>query len=243
MSWLVQPEHFPGHQALWPRVVERFAELRPTPQILARVDAIAERFRPRMVGVHLRRGDFVHARPDVVSNADAALTLIDAHLDRMSDAGVFLATDDGAKAGGLTGDHTEGVRERLRRRYGARLVTTTPRSLDRDVPEAIEDALVDLWLLRRADAIVGTRGSSFSELGAFGRDVPYDKAEGVHPFLSRLEAFARRTGAYPLIMMTARRRLGREPHSFHEAWRSARTTPLAQAFVRAIRFFRPGWRP
>lgn len=242
MDWLVRPADFAGHDAWWPRVRERFAELRPAAPIRARVEAIAGDFRARMIGVHLRRGDFILARPDVVSNADAALAKVDAHLDAMPDAGIFLATDDGAVTG-VSGDPTEGVRERLRRRYGARLVTTTPRSLDRGVPEAIEDALVDLWLLRKSDAIVGTYGSSFSELAAFGRDVPYDVARGVHPILSRLEAFARRTRTHALIFAAARRRLGREPTSFHEAWHTVRATRLAGLIVRAIRLVRPGWRP
>ena len=52
------------------------------------------------------------------------------------------------------------------------VVTPKPRSLDRHTPEAIEDALIDLWLLRSTDFFVGTVGSSFSEMAMFGRAVP-----------------------------------------------------------------------
>lgn len=66
----------------------------------------------------------------------------------------------------------EGVRAAFSRRYGARVVYTTPRSLDRREPAAIEDALVDLWLLRDTGFLVGSASSSVSEMAAFGRNVP-----------------------------------------------------------------------
>jgi hypothetical protein len=58
-------------------------------------------------------------------------------------------------------------------RYGPRVVATVPRTLDREAPAAIQDAVVDLWLLRATQLLVGTRGSSFSGLALFGREVPH----------------------------------------------------------------------
>jgi len=52
-------------------------------------------------------------------------------------------------------------------------VQTAPSTYDRSDPVAIEDALVDLRLLRSTTALVGSDYSGFSELAVFGREVPY----------------------------------------------------------------------
>lgn len=150
------------------------AALRPVPSIQARIDAFtAAHFRTPMVGLHIRRGDFGTARSDGGLNINAVLSATRALLRRLPEAGVFIATDDGA-IDPVTGTATprEDVVERIARALDVPVVTTTPRSLDRRDPVAIEDALVDLWLLRQTSALVGTPHSSFSELGVFGRDVP-----------------------------------------------------------------------
>ena len=213
----------------------------PTPAIRERVEAFTrEHFRDAMIGVHLRRGDFHFARPDVSANTDAALRVIDDHLTRLPDASIFLATDDGATSG-PRGEvvRNEGVHARLQRRYGDRVVSTTPRSLDRNDPIAIEDALVDLLLLRRTDAIVGTTASSFSELAAFGRDVPLDLAAGANPRFQQRERIVRRLGLYPLLVRLARLRLGRAPNNFFEAWHAVRYSPLGERIINAIRPYLP----
>jgi hypothetical protein len=107
---------------------------------------------------------------------------VDAYLAQCPDAGVLLCTDDGA-----LNQHsgkalpTEGVRAKFMHRYGERLVYTTPRSLDRREPAAIQDAVVDLWLLRRTDYFVGTVGSSFSGVAVLGRSVPVSLCQLQHP--------------------------------------------------------------
>ena len=52
------------------------------------------------------------------------------------------------------------------------MVSIAPRSLDRGRSEAVQDALIDLLLLRQTQAIVGTADSSFSEMAMFGRSIP-----------------------------------------------------------------------
>lgn len=243
MSWLVRPDLYPAHEALWPNVSKRFDALVPRPWITQRADDFArQHFRTRMVGVHLRRGDFHLARPDVVANTEAAMTLVHHHLERWPDAGIFLATDDSALAGYM-GTQTEGVREILRKRFGDRVVHTVPRSLDRTSPQAIEDALVDLFLLRRTHALVGTASSSFSQLAAFGRDVPLEMAEGGTRRVLRLEHLARRLGLYRPIMALAGWRLGRKPERFFDAWLAVRYSPMGDRLMRVIRLVVPTWRP
>lgn len=54
----------------------------------------------------------------------------------------------------------------FRRRYGARLVLYPKRSVRRHDVEAIQDALVDIYLLQRCTAFVGTMYSSFTDLAS-----------------------------------------------------------------------------
>jgi len=71
----------------------------------------------------------------------------------------FLATDDPE------------VEMRLRNRYGEKLVTYTKRALDRSLPEAIEDALVDILLLAQGTEILGSYKSSFGSIASLFRQV------------------------------------------------------------------------
>lgn len=242
MSWLVRPDLYPGHDRIWPKVVKWFDSLAPQPRITQRVQEFVDRYyRPCMLGVHLRRGDFHMWRPDVVANTDATIRAVQEHLTRWPEAGIFLATDDSAPAGYL-GAPTEGVRELLLHQFGDRIVSAQPGSLDRTDPAAIEDALVDLLLLRRTQAVVGTASSSFSELAAFGRDVPFTTTEGGVERVLRLEQLARRLGLYRSIMTLARRRLGREPERFYVAWLAVRDSPVGKRLIRLFRVVLPNGR-
>lgn len=180
---LLMPQQFPAHQLLRCRMGELLAIMQPTDAIMARGEAFqTEAFRTRMIGVHLRRGDFRVFEPIMADNTATAMRAVDAYLAQAPDAGILLCTDDGAlnQYSGKTLP-TEGVRTRFVQRYGERVVTTTPRSLDRREPIAIHDALVDLWLLRQTDYFVGTVGSSFSGMAFLGRSVPVTMCQLQHP--------------------------------------------------------------
>jgi hypothetical protein len=102
-----------------------------------------------------------------------AFRAIDRFLEYDPLAGILLCTDDGAvdpKIGKPT--TAEGVHARFVERYGKRVVWSSPRSLDRQTLEAVQDALVDLWLLRSTNYFVGTYRSSFSEMAVVGRSIP-----------------------------------------------------------------------
>ncbi len=173
-TWLIQPGRYIGHAGLRGRCLELMSELKPVGHIQEKISTFQRTFfRPAMIGMHLRRGDFTRQRPDITANTQKALQSVDRYMASCPTAGIFLSTDDGA-LDPLTGQtRLEGVSQQCRHRYGDRLVQTTPRTLDRRAPEAIEDALVDLWLLRQTTCFVGTRASSFSELAVFGREIPY----------------------------------------------------------------------
>lgn len=182
-SCLLNAERFPAHVQLWPRFLEQLALLQPTGDIQARIDEFERAaFRPVMIGVHLRRGDFHSAFPDAAANTRCAMAAVDGYLRRNPDAGILLCSDDGA-INQRTGKPqlVEGIEAKFRRRYGDRVVATQPRSLDRREPAAIQDAVVDLWLLRRTDCFVGTVTSSFSEFVSWGRSAPVTRCQPARP--------------------------------------------------------------
>ncbi len=210
-TWLIRPGQFAGHDRLAARCRELFAELQPIPSIRQTVERFRQEcFRPTMIGVHLRRGDLLRQRPDVAANSDQALAAVDHYLAEFPDAGILLCTDDGSVEPGTGRTSREGVRERFCARYGTNVVWTTPRSLDRGTPAAIQDALVDLWLLRHSDCFVGSEGSSFSELALYGRTLPHVLVAGATPHYQRLERLARWTGVDAALRAHGRRQMGKD---------------------------------
>lgn len=182
-NWLLAPARFPAHQPLMRRCAELLQEMQPVAEIQARVAAFqASSFRSHMIGVHLRRADMHFLYPTSAANTRPAMAAVDAYLAQHPEAGILLCTDDGAiHQGTERAAPTEGVQARFRAQYGDRVVFTAPRSLDRRDPVAIQDAVVDLWLLRQTDCFVGTARSSFSEFAVFGRAVPNTMCQSQHP--------------------------------------------------------------
>lgn len=221
--------------------------LRPRQVVMERVEqCVARHFRPTMIGVHLRRGDLLVQRPDVWAEPERMIATVWEQLRRHPQAGVFLATDDGAPDPyNGTESCPEGLVARFGQEFGPRFVTTSPGSLDRRRPEAIQDALVDLLLLRRTDLVVGTEASSFSELAAFGRGVPLVTCRGRDP-----GPWCRRfTLMQPLLLAAGVLRYGRlvpfpvlRAHlrvRWQKSWREALRNPAVWAiWVRASRHAR-----
>ena len=82
-SWLIFPDLFPAHRVLAARCGKLLGQLEPQPAIAERVTAFrARHFRPLMVGVHARRGDFVRHRPDRAGNTAEMLVTVDRLLRR-----------------------------------------------------------------------------------------------------------------------------------------------------------------
>lgn len=195
------------HAKVIAQAVIELDRLRPLERIRQRVEQFAaQHFGLQTIGVHVRRGDFPAQRPDATPDLERIIRAIRSLLRSMPDAAVFVATDDGA-VNPYTGEATgqEGVVERLRVEFGDRIVTAEPSTLDRRDPKAIEDALVDLLLLRRTQAVVGSAASSFSELAVFGRSVPVIYCAGAN----RMKWLWRLTLVEPLVIVWGVLRFGR----------------------------------
>jgi hypothetical protein len=137
-----------------------FLELEPVRYVSSIVNAIQSTFfTENMLGVHIRRGDFLELmryNGTCITAVEDYIRCIDQHLEVGPFDRLYLATDD------------TDVRVRLRQRYGTQLcVSFEPRSLDRSTVEAIQDALIDLLLLSRSRYLIGTKRSSFSRVASW----------------------------------------------------------------------------
>ncbi len=228
-GWLIQPARFARHRALETRCAEWMQMLQPVKALAARLAEFQEKFfRSRMIGAHLRRGDMRVVRPDTTDNLALALRQVDAWLEQAPDAGILLCTDDGARDP-YTGHSVpaENIRAQFKQRYGARVVHTEPSSLDRRAPQAIQDALVDLWLLRATDFFVGTEGSSFSQLAVFGRTIPYALTGASTPLYQKRARWLKRVGLYERLAQMGRREFGKQvPYTY-----------LSARYLRRLRIF------
>lgn len=254
-GWLLDPGRHPGHAALLAAARGLMGELRPLPALQAAVDDFArQNFRERMIGVHLRRGDMMRLRPDVVGNIQPAMAAVERFLRRYPEAGIFLCTDDGAPTPEGDGTRDTGVREQFRQRYGERVVWTTPQSHDRRSAAAIQEALVDLWLLRRTDCFVGTEESSFSEFAVFGREhCPTCMVRGHSDAYHHWERLARLSGLHALLRRLGRRKYGHEVpftvafrYYFRQAprdWLKARLRSACPAALPVLKRLRTGRKP
>ena len=143
------------------RTPDARSALIPHPALVAQVDAVAAQWPQRVVGVHVRRGDFVtHANQAVpLRRYITALNQVLADA-RLSDAAIFLASDG-----------SDDELRLLLDTYGERIVRR-PAS-PRTSVEGVRSALVDLLLLSRTDYLVLTPRSTFGEMAAFLGDVPF----------------------------------------------------------------------
>jgi hypothetical protein len=262
-GWLVDVREPSTQPELSARCAQLLARLDPLASLSARMAEFRrQHFRPTMIGVHLRRGDFLRHRPDTVGNTEAALAAVERFLVTAPDAGILLCTDDGAADPRTREASREGVREIMRARFGDRVVFTSPRSLDRGTPEGVQDALVDLWLLRSTQMVVGTRASSYSALAAFGRGVPLVMAAGPTPAYRSIERLVRVTGvdwlvrhlltthndgdalfwdAWRRFTLPVRQWSGRRKRRRRQsrAWRKARWASLRRRWGAMLGFTRP----
>ena len=164
------------------RCVEWFSLFRPSQPLAARIEQFRRHhFRPTMIGVHLRRGDFLRVHPRCAANDAEAIRQIEAHLAADPAAGILLVTDDGVLDPVTREARSSGVRERFLDRYGDRVVIPPCHSVDRATVTAAEDAVTDLWLLRHVDRFIGTEGSTYSAMASLGRGIPATMCVGQAP--------------------------------------------------------------
>ena len=128
-------------------VVEPLAEI---------IRGYTDRFE-RTIGVHIRRTDNKKAKKH--SPTSLFIANMEQEIAASDDTTFFLATD------------SPEVEDELRGIFGERIITHNKRSRDRNDPDAIKDALVDLYCLAGCRRIYGSFWSSFTETAAAINDV------------------------------------------------------------------------
>lgn len=137
---------------------------RPVPALAERIAAGAEDRRAR-IGVHIRRTDHVLARQH--SQTGDFLSRMQAEIDAAPGAGFFLSTDDPE------------VEAELLAAFPGRIRVNTRRSLDRNDPIAIEDAVVDLFSLATTRRMLGCYQSIFSRTASDLGPIPLEVIRSV----------------------------------------------------------------
>jgi len=209
VDWLIAPQLYKSHQELWNPCLEKINELEPIPALKSCIQGfVNEKFLPKMIGVHIRRGDFVTSRPEAAGNTKEVLKALDSIVEEHPSAGILLCTDDGASTPSGTTLKPEGIVTIFQERYGSKIRTPRTRSLDRNSLEAIQDALVTLMLLRKTDIFIGTEGSTFSHLSSIGRNIPFRFIEGGLPDYRNFIFKMKLSGLYYIIKLFSRIQFG-----------------------------------
>lgn len=167
----------PGHPAagktieqLYRELVRRHLRLQPT--VAAHIDALASSVLPEgpRIAVHMRGSDKLLEDAKIGETIDRAPARIDAMLERLPGAAIFLLTDD------------EHLLARFRERYGDRVRTTdVARSSDRkgvhtrrehDPRRLGMEVLADTYLAARCDEFLGLGSSNLSCMVQYLKDWP-----------------------------------------------------------------------
>jgi hypothetical protein len=120
----------------------------PVRDLRHELDRVTRAFDSATLGIHIRRRDFPEGRE---SPTEGFMTWMKAELRQNPATRFFLATDS------LAEERT------LAEAFPGRLITR-PKNYDRNRPEGVRDALIDLYALARTRRIAGTHSSSFSEV-------------------------------------------------------------------------------
>jgi len=161
-----------------------YLSLRPTREVLGLADDLTRDFAPRVavdnpghaeitaasdapitIGVHCRQTDNSKSFYEGLIPAASYHAHIDRAIERFPRAQLFVAAD------------TAAARERIRQRYGARLLPhaseADPSLAERYTLAGQKAALADMIALSRTSLLIGTHFSSFTYVSAILGDVPF----------------------------------------------------------------------
>ena len=123
-------------------------------RLVAELQAAVDNYgidRRRTVGVHIRRTDNQWRNH---SPTEEFVRLMKEEIDNRPETVFFVATDSREEE------------EHLKRLFPGRIFSHRKQNLNRNSPDGIKDAVVDLYCLARCGKIIGSHRSSFSEAAA-----------------------------------------------------------------------------
>jgi hypothetical protein len=157
------------HFKTWERLHQLRSNIelfRPVPRLAETIRNITEHF-DNCVGVHIRRTDHKHAI--LHSTTSLFIERLNQEVCLNPKVRFFLATDDKTEE------------DLLRNHYPERIISFQKRSLERRTPEAIEDAVIDLFCLSNTKKILGSLGSSFSLMASEIHGAPLELVYAERP--------------------------------------------------------------
>ena len=131
---------------------------RPTPELEERIGRVTSQFGAFTIGVHIRRTD--HKNVIAANPLDGFVVLMRQQEQQHPGCKFYIASDD-----------TE-VKNYMEQQFPGRIITKDDVVLERDSVEGMKDAVVELFILARTNLIIGSRGSTYSDLAARLYDVP-----------------------------------------------------------------------
>lgn len=135
-----------------------YSFFKPTQALAARIQQITSASPPSVVGVHIRRTDSL---PSIeVSSSDAFVIAMREELSNCPSTCFYLATDDARE---------EALMKEL---FPGKIITMPQKVLDRNSPQGIQDALVELYCLASTKKLIGSHYSSFSDIAALLYGIP-----------------------------------------------------------------------
>ncbi len=145
-------------------IIEYLSEIKIKKDVLNLVEKFyRENLKNKIIGIHIRRGDFLKIRSGIwkISPEEGFIEEIRKEISLEKQAKFFLATDD---------LETE---KRIKSLFGERIITYPKKEYNRDKENSVKEALIELILLSKTKKIIGTYGSSFTEMAwFFGRCKP-----------------------------------------------------------------------
>ncbi len=120
-------------------------------------DFYGKRFGGRIVGVHIRKGDFVFVENGVgnVSSERMFIKKIKEEIAKNKETKFFLATED------------IGTEKRIKELFNNRLLIYSKKTTAREEEGSVKEALIEMLLLSKTGKILGNFRSSFTEMAWF----------------------------------------------------------------------------
>lgn len=167
---LLLPVKYKNHRKLIKKIPLIFRELNPSLELKIKIkDFINKNFQSPTIGIHVRKSDFIRFNKDYMNN-EGFYNEIDKIIKIFKYINIYLATDDGAPDP-ITGEMKYlGVERAFRERYPDRIITYPVRSNDRNTIEALQDALIEMYLLQFTIGIIGTKHSTFTKISSILKD-------------------------------------------------------------------------
>ncbi|MGN6800608.1 MAG: hypothetical protein ACTHJN_01810 [Ginsengibacter sp.] len=129
-----------------------YDKFKPLPQIQKKIDKITQQFNDDVIGVHIRRSDNQQAIE--ISKEEFFVRRLEHVLEKNPNAQFFLSTDDISTSA------------LFRSKFGKHIISFDDKVLNRNSPQGIQDAVVDLFALSRTKNILGSWWSSFGIIAA-----------------------------------------------------------------------------